>query len=200
MSDRVFLVFSARCPSGRGYFRRVRELGNGERGKPTQTVPELDDDITQAINFSPEIAITSRDLFRKQGCNCWIEDSHGNRLFERTDGPHPGSDNRQPQFVMFSNGLGLTVMPAIRSNGPCWTVRSIDIPTFAQDAKHTAVESVFGTTPEEAAAMAMDMWGQNILFPNPSMRHPQQETVEQQNHQAGLRPADRSSHGNFSRI
>src|SRR6266404_5551542 len=136
MSDRVFLVFAARSPSGKGYFRRLREMGNGERNSVPRTVPELDDDISQAIAFSPELAVTSRDLFRNQGFNVWIEDGAGNRLFDREQTESAVTErfvDHQFRFIPLVgggvDGLGYHVRfsPERRQ----FYCRAIDIPSLA---------------------------------------------------------------------
>src|SRR5690242_69833 len=103
-SERVFLVFAARCPSGKAFFRRLREIGTGDRGLIPRTAPDLDDDILAAATFDPAIAMAYRDRYRIDGHNVWIENRSGVRLFEREQTEAADvNDSRHPKFVPFTN-------------------------------------------------------------------------------------------------
>ncbi len=154
------------------------------------------DKSSEAILFTPEMAVHLRDKLRALGNNVFVEDPEGNTLFERESSPPTGPDNRQPQYVTFTNGKVLLVTPAIRPKGQCWAIRAVDIPAFRENGKHTAIESVFGSSPEEAAQKAVDIHGQQILFadPNAAARAEQerQQAEKQKNRPpVNLRPGDR---------
>jgi len=167
---KVILVFSLRSRPGlKAYFRRLREAGDVRRGGIPKTEPELDDAIDQAARFSPEQAVAMRTFWREQGYSVVIEDTQARGpLFERQKAEESSSnDSRVRQFVSFTNGLGLIVTPGNSPNGPCFYVKAGDIPSFVAASKHTAVESVSGSTAQDAAQRAVDIWGQEILFPDP---------------------------------
>ncbi len=110
----------------------------------------------------------------------------------------PEQDLRQPQFVPFTNGLGLQVTPGRTPRGDAWFVRAAGIPAFAQDGRHTVIESVSGATPIEAAQRAIDSWGQEILFRDPAQderdekaRNQVQEAQRRNQTPQNIRPGDR---------
>ena len=118
---------------------------------------------------------------------------------DEAHGTPPEQDLRQPQFVPFTNGLGLIVTPGNTPKGQTWFVKASEIPAFKIDGRHTAIESVSGATPIEAAQRAVDSWGQEILFRDPAQderdeKARQQAQVVQQRNQTprNIRPGDRS--------
>jgi hypothetical protein len=199
MTDRVHLVFSLpNHPGKKVYFHRLSEVSDGRRGMQAQTAPVFNDEIQFTTWYSPDVAVQQRDHWRERGYRVVIEDRLANVLFEREQSSEPRyNDFRVRRFVLFTNGLGLYAVPCNTPDGPRWTVRAIDIPAFAENNRHTSIESVFGNTPEEAAQRATDSWGQQILFENPeavTARERQQRQAEQQklnSRFAGVRPGDR---------
>lgn len=107
-----------------------------------------------------------------------------------------GADLRQKHFVTFNNGLGLYVTPGNTPDGPAWFVKASDIPAFAQDNRHTTVESVFGGSPNEAAQRAVSLWGERVLFRDPAeiaREEQERQAAEQQKNRKtypGIRPGD----------
>jgi len=198
--DRLFLVFALpNHPSLPVYLNRTAEISDGTRGMVPVLRPVFDDDIEQSqVWTNAEFAIQARDHWRGKGYSVALRDREGNGpLFEREATEAPRYDNsRSRRFVPFTNGLGLYAVPCNTPEGPRWSVRAIDTPWFTQDARHTAVESVFGNTPEEVAQKAADVWGQQILFRDPdadAREEQQRQLVEQENNRlpANLRPGDR---------
>lgn len=196
--DRLFLVFA--LPHHPGipiYLHRTAEISNGTRGTASVLKPVFDDDIERSqVWTSPEFAAQARDHWRSRGYSVVLRDREGNGpLFERESSQPVGPENRQQQYVRFTNGKVLLVTTAIRPDGKCWAVRAVDIPTFREDGKHTVLETIFGSTPEEAAQRAVDIHGQQILFADPeAASRAQQErerAAQQQQFIAGLRPGDR---------
>jgi len=160
--------------------------------------PLFDDENSKQVTL--EFALDARERWRKEfGIDChiaiekygkFIDDDHGNAS--------PEQDLRQPQFVTFTNGLGLFVTPGNTPKGQAWFVKALDIPVFKTDGRHTAIESVSGATPIEAAQRAVDSWGQEILFRDPSQDErdeiTRQAQATQRRNQAprNIRPGDRS--------
>jgi len=197
MADRVFLVFAARSLSGKGYFRRLRELGNGDRNSVPRTVPELDDDISQAIAFSPELAVTSRDLFRNQGLDVWIEDGAGNRLFDReqTESATERFVNHEVRFVRLAGGGvdGKGYHVRFSPERHQWYCRAIDIPSMV--AEHRDRETLWADTPESVVTKILELWSITIAIPfdDPEAiaEKERQQVIKNKNYIPGLRPADR---------
>lgn len=130
-------------------------------------VPLFDDETGRQVSL--EFAIEARKRWREDfGITVRIcLEKYGQPIGD--DGSqNSGEDNRTPQFVPFTNGLGLTATPGTRPDGRCWFVRAVDIPAFAEGTRHTAIESINGATPVEAAQRAVDCWGQQILFRDPN--------------------------------
>src|ERR1700687_138744 len=170
MTDRVHLVFSLpNHPGKKVYFHRLAEGSDGHRGMPAQTAPVFDDEIQFTTWLTSEIAVQQRDFWRERGYRVVIEDRQGNVLFEREQSSEARyNDSQTRRFVPFTNGLGLIVTPGNTPSGPCWFVKAEDIPAFLPNKCYTAIESVCGTTPEEGAKPAVDLWSQNILFRDPA--------------------------------
>jgi hypothetical protein len=153
-------------------------------------VPQFDDENSKPVSL--EFALDAREKWRREfGIECHIAIERYGPFIEDGRGPQaPEQDLRQPQFVPFTNDLGLQVTPAARPTGWCWAVRSVDIPFFQQDKKYTSIETIFGDTPEAAAQRAVDLYGQEILFANPNAiaePAPAQKKV----FTPGVRPGDR---------
>ncbi len=152
--------------------------------------PLFDDEASKQVSL--EFALDARERWKKEfGIDChialekygkFIEDDHGLQA--------PEQDLRQPQFVPFTNGLGLIAFPATRPAGWCWAIRSVDIPSFQTDKKYTTIETIFGPTPEAAAQRAVDLYGQEILFVNPNAIV-EQVPAQKQIYIPGMRPGDR---------
>jgi len=197
-SDRLYLVFSLpNHPGVAVYLHRTAELSDGTRGTTPVVQPVFDDDVERSqVWTNPEFAVHARDYWRKRGFCVVIKDRHGQVLFERENTEEPRfDDSRVPRFVPFTNGLGLIVTPGNTPSGPTWFVRASDIPFFTADARHTAIESVSGDTPESAAQRAVDSWGPQILFADPDAADKQKAERQQQASQQTpfmprLRPGD----------
>jgi hypothetical protein len=165
--------------------------------RPVQ-FPLFDDEASKQVSL--EFALDARDRWKKDfGIDCNIAVEKYGPFIGDDHGPQaPEQDLRQPQFVPFTNGLGLQVTPGRTPRGDAWFVRAVDIPAFAQDGRHTVIESVSGATPIEAAQRAVDTYGQEILFRDPNQdaldeRARQQEQVAQKRNQTprNIRPGDR---------
>ena len=135
---------------------------------------EVTPDVLRAKDFfSAESAVAHRDHFRERypTCTIFIEDVHGNRMFEReAQEPSPSEDTRKRVFVepdgFEDTGLGFLVHPAIRpAEGFCWCVRAADIPSMADRAAVT--ESIYGPDPIAAVNRMLATWG-SLAKPSPS--------------------------------
>src|SRR5882724_8676095 len=134
--------------------------------QPVQ-VPLFDDEKSKPVSL--EFALEARDRWQRDfGIDCHIAIER-DRVFidEGRGNAAPEQDLRRPQFVKFSNGLGIIVTPGNTPNGQTWFVKASDIPVFKIDGRHTAIESVSGDTQIEAAQKAVDTYGQQILFVDP---------------------------------
>jgi hypothetical protein len=160
--------------------------------------PLFDDEASKQVTL--EFALDARERWKKEfGIDCHIAVEKYGKFIEDDHGPQaPEQDLRQPQFVPFTNGLGLIVTPGNTPKGQAWFVKASDIPAFNIDRRHTAIESVSGATPIEAAQRAVDSWGQEILFRDPAQderdeKARQQSQAAQQRNQTprNIRPGDR---------
>jgi hypothetical protein len=157
--------------------------------------PIFDDENSKQVDLA--FALDARERWRKDfGINVQITfEKYGPPIDEDRGAPALEQDIRQAQFVRFSNGLGLLVTPGRRPEGPCWFVRAADIPAFADGARHTAIESLAGNTPEEAALRAVDSWSQETLFRDPAQderdEKARRQASQQKNFTPGLRPGCR---------
>lgn len=160
-------------------------------------VPLFDD--ASAKRVSLEFAIDARKKWRdycieRHGSDLFVAtEQHGTFIDFNDESLALETDRRQRTFVKFTNGLGLYAVPGRGTHGTTWFVKPADIPSFVSDGRHTVIESVSGPTPEAAAQRAVDSWGQQILFPDPSAaKAPEQNRpVVQQKLVVGLRPGDR---------
>jgi hypothetical protein len=161
-------------------------------------VPQFDDENSKPVTL--EFALDAKARWKREfGIDCYIAVEKFGQFIEDDHGPQaPDQDLRQPQFVPFTNGLGLIVTPGNTPKGQAWFVKASDIPAFKIDGRHTAIESVSGGTPVEAAQRAVDSWGQEILFRDPAQderdeKARQQAQVVQQRNQTrrNIRPGDR---------
>jgi len=160
--------------------------------------PLFDDENSRQVSL--EFALDAKERWLKEfGISCHIAlEKFGNFVEEDRGTVTPEQDLRQPQFVPFTNGLGLIVTPGNTTKGQAWFVKASDIPVFKIDGRHTAVESVSGATPIEAAQRAVDSWGQEILFRDPAQderdeqARQQAQAAQQRNHTPrNIRPGDR---------
>ena len=198
-ADCFYLVFALPNHPGRPiYLHRTSEVSDGTRGATPVLRPVFDDDIQQSqVWTNAEFAVQARDAWRSKGYVVALKDQEGNGpLLEREETEAPRyDDSRSRRFVLFTNGLGLYAVPCNTPEGPRRSVRAIDIPSFAQDGRHTAVESVFGNTPEEVAQKVLDVYGQQILFADPEAaaraEEEKRKAAAQSKHVPGLRPGDR---------
>ena len=164
--------------------------------RPTQ-VPIWDDESGRTVDLS--FALDARERWRGLGLNIQITlEKYGPPIDEDRGAAAPEQDLRQPQFVPFTNGLGLISTPGNTPKGQAWFVKASDIPAFKIDGRHTAIESVSGATPIEAAQRAVDSWGQEILFRDPAQderdeKARQEAQAAQQRNQTlrNIRPGDR---------
>jgi len=165
-----------------------------------QQFPRFDDEKGKEVSvaFAIDASRAWRSFCRSAfGSDLQVVHEKYGQPFEVGDSPSAASavDVRQKQFVRFSNGLGLYVTPGRNAQGEAWFVRASDIPGFLKDGRHTAIESVNGKTPEEAAQRAVDSWRQHILFRNPDeiVREEQERlrVVQEKTFAAGIRPGDR---------
>jgi len=194
----VSLVFIVGIqPNGqRVWFSGLKE-GLDQYKRPTQAAT-WDDASGRQVDLA--FAIDARERWRSQGLNIQITvEKYGPPIDEDRGTAAPQQDLRQPQFVPFTNGLGLIVSPGNTPKGQAWFVKASEIPAFKIDGRHTAIESVSGATPIEAAQRAVDSWGQEILFRDPAQderdeKARQQAQVAQQRNQTprNIRPGDRS--------
>jgi hypothetical protein len=153
-------------------------------------IPLFDDEQSKPVSL--EFALEARDRWRRDfGIDGHIAiERDGAFIDEDRGAPALEHDLRRPQFVPFTNGLGLLVTPGRRPEGPCWFVRASDVPAFADGGRHTAIESATGTTPIEAAQRAVDSWGQEILFRD-SAQDEHEQAAQKKNFTPGLRPGCR---------
>jgi hypothetical protein len=192
----VFIVGST--PDGRRCWCVGTNTKINRFQQPVQ-YPLFDDESSK--QFSLEFALDARERWKNDfGINVQITlEKYGQPIDEDRASAAPEQDRRQSEFVPFSNGLGLKVVPGITpKQGQVWFVRAADIPAFSQDGRHTVIESVSGATPTEAAQRAVDSWGQEILFRDPAQderdeKARQQARAEQQRNQTprNIRPGDR---------
>jgi len=189
-NQKVRIVIRNPVWKGKWFFQRENDRG----------IQEYVDDVSKAALFTPELGVYARDKFRNLGNDVYLEDTQSNGpLFEREKNDEARYDDsrRVRRFVVFTNGLGLYAVPCNTPDGPRWTVRAVDVPAFAENNRHTSIESVFGNTAEEASQRATDSWGQQILFENPEAvaereRHQKQAEQQKLNSRfAGVRPGDR---------
>jgi len=161
-------------------------------------VPQFDDENSKPVSL--EFALDAKVRWKREfGIDCHIAIEKYGEFIEDDHGPQaPEQDLRQPQFVPFTNGLGLQVTPGRTPRGDAWFVRAAGIPAFAQDGRHTVIESVSGATPIEAAQRAIDSWGQEILFRDPAQderdekaRNQVQEAQRRNQTPQNIRPGDR---------
>jgi hypothetical protein len=148
-----------------GQYRIVFKMpGRGDEKFYYRRDSEVSPDVTQAHAFhSADSVIAFRDRFRDEykQCAVYIEDSQGNRLFERDTQPQSETrDNRSPVWFspddLESHRLGYIVRPGIRPDmGRCWYIRSSDFPNLVG----RDIESVFGNTPLEAVERCRALWG-----------------------------------------
>ena len=164
--------------------------------RPIQ-VPLWENESGRQVDLA--FALDARERWRSQGLNVQIVLEKYGMPIDEAHGAPPEQDLRQPQFVPFTNGLGLIVTPGNTPKGQTWFVKASEIPAFKIDGRHTAIESVSGATPIEAAQRAVDSWGQEILFRDPAQderdeKARQQAQVVQQRNQTprNIRPGDRS--------
>jgi hypothetical protein len=169
--------------------------------KPLQ-IPQFDDVTGKEVSL--EFALEARKRWREDfGAVVHVALEKYGPFISDDGSQNSGDDNRTPQFVLFTNGLGLTVTPGTRPDGRCWYVRASDIPSFKDHQRHTAIESIGGATPEKAAQRAVDSWGLEILF-----RDPDQDARDEAERQrvangakkrhlngARIRPGDRAGTG-----
>jgi hypothetical protein len=165
-----------------------------------QQVPLFDDEKGKEVSVA--FAIDARRAWRSYCRSTFdsdlqiVHEKYGQpfEVGESSSGT-PAPDVRQKHFVKFTNGLGLIVTPGNTPQGPCWFVKAEDIPAFLPDKSYTAIESVVGETPQEAASRAVDSWGQKILFRDPEeiVREEQErkQSAQQTTFVPGLRPGDR---------
>lgn len=131
------------------------------------SIPCFDDADATLVSF--EFAIEARKRWRQDfGIVVHVAlEKYGPTVSDDAS-QNSGEDTRTPQFVPFTNGLGLFVTPGTRPDGRCWYLRSGDVPSFRDHQRHTAIESISGATPQEAAQRAVDSWGVEILFRDPN--------------------------------
>lgn len=191
----VFLVATSK--DGRRCWFAGTDTRLNRFSQPVQ-FPLFDDESSKQVSL--EFALDARDRWKNEfGIDCHIALEKYGKFIEDDHRPQaPEQDLRHPQFVPFTNGLGLQVTPGRTPRGDAWFVRAADIPAFAQDGRHTAVESVSGATPIEAAERAVDSWGQEILFRDPAQderdekARQQAQAVQQRNQTPrNIRPGDR---------
>jgi len=161
-------------------------------------VPEVDDDILQAIAFNPELAVTSRDLLRNQGLNVWIEDGAGNRLFERQQADNAVTARpveHQARFVPLTGGGvdGKGYHVRFSPERKQFYCRAIDIPSMV--AEHRDRETLWADTPESVVTKILELWSIKIAIPfdDPEAiaEKERQQVIKNKNYIPGLRPADR---------
>jgi len=185
--QKVRIVIRNSAWKGKWYFQRENDRG----------LQEYIDDVTKAALFTPELGVYARDKFRNLGNDVYLEDTQSNGpLFDREKNDEARyDDSRVRRFVLFTNGLGLYAVPCNTPDGPRWTVRAVDIPACAENNRHTSIESLFGTTPEDAAKRAVSLWGESVLFGDPAetAREEQERhrAAQQKTFIAGIRPGDR---------
>jgi hypothetical protein len=166
-----------------GQYRIVFNLpGKGDEKFYYRRESEVTPDIGQAHRFhSSDSVIAFRDRLRDEykQCTVYIEDSQGNKLFERAAAP-PNEPEDTRSVVWFSpddlesQRLGFIVRPAIRPDiGRCWCVRSSDFPNLVG----RDIESVFGSTPLDAVERCRALWG-SLAQPIPSPLQDQHDTAE----------------------
>lgn len=186
----VYLVGSTR--DGRRAWFVGTDTRLNQLQRPIQ-VPLFDDTNSKPVSF--EFALEARNRWRRDfGIDCHIAlERDGVFIDEGRGNAAPEHDLRRPQFVKFSNGLGIIVTPGTTPNGQTWFVKASDIPVFKIDGRHTVIESVSGDTQIEAAQKAVDTYGQQILFANPEAiaEKERQQVIKNKNYIPGLRPADR---------
>jgi hypothetical protein len=156
-------------------------------------VPLFDDENSRQVDLA--FALDARERWRKDfGISVQITlEKYGPPIDEDRGIVAPEHDLRRPQFVKFSNGLGIIVTPGNMPNGQTWFVKALDIPVFKIDGRHTAIESVSGDSQIEAAQKAVDTYGQQILFADSEAiaEKERQQVIKNRNYIPGLRPADR---------
>jgi hypothetical protein len=161
MPSHFYLIFNMPGQAGKLYFRREAEKLVAGRAV---IVPEIISDVQQAHKFNTDSAKAFRDRYREEyrheNYEIFIQDVHGNKVFEVEAQPqHPSEDNRPDLFVIpdayESSGFGFIVRAAVTpSLGRCYVLRACDVPSMG----NRNVESIYAVDAVQAVQRAMLLW------------------------------------------
>jgi hypothetical protein len=176
MSEKVYLLFRSNTPGvEKDYFHRVAEVGSGERGRPPKTQVIVSTTVEDATGFSPEHAIAARDGYRKQGYDCWIEATTGERLYDNHQSTPQIEAQLEPEHrtcfvavtgagVPHGHGYIVRYNPQQLDRGG-WYITANSVPSLVESRRHEAMATLWGSSPEDVVNKAIQMWTVKVAVP-----------------------------------
>jgi hypothetical protein len=171
--ERVYLLFKSPNPAiGKEFFVRLTETSNGNRDTTPTVVPLVSPSVQDATATSVDDAIRARDRYRERGFDVWIETREGQRVFDANNNPRPVEET-PPQPLHHTCFVPVLQGGVLRGNGYVvkrhpqdgWYIRAADVPSLVESHRHEAMETLWGSSPEDVVQKLIQVWTTQIAAP-----------------------------------